>query len=55
LDRSRLSARSAVVAMPSILKVRIVAAKDLPVMDRKSMLADPFVTVSHSGRGGRAG
>jgi hypothetical protein len=31
--------------MPSTIKVRIINAKDLPTMDRKSMLADPFVTI----------
>lgn len=31
--------------MPSTLKVRVVCARDLPVMDRKTSLADPFVTM----------
>ena len=31
--------------MPGKLKVRIVAARDLPVMDRASELTDAFVEV----------
>ena len=31
--------------MPSTMKIRILEAKALPVMDRKSGLADPFVTL----------
>lgn len=33
------------VVMPGKLKVRIVAARDLPVMDRASELTDAFVEV----------
>lgn len=32
--------------MPGKLKVRILAARDLPVMDRASDLADAFVEVT---------
>jgi hypothetical protein len=32
--------------MPSTIKIRILQAKDLPVMDSKSKLADVFVTVN---------
>jgi len=31
--------------MPSTLKIHVIAARDLPVMDRKSNLADTFVTI----------
>ena len=31
--------------MPAIVKVRVVAARDLPVMDRSSELTDAFVEV----------
>src|SRR4051812_43444649 len=31
--------------MPAIIKIRVLSAADLPVMDRKSKLADPFVTI----------
>jgi len=35
--------------MPCTLKVRVIAARDLPVMDRKTMLCDPFVTLKLGG------
>ena len=31
--------------MPSTIKIRVIQAKDLPIMDRKSQLADTFVTI----------
>ena len=33
--------------MPAKVKVRIVAGRDLPVMDRSSELTDAFVEVNH--------
>lgn len=32
--------------MPAIVQVKVVAARDLPVMDRSSELTDAFVEVS---------
>lgn len=31
--------------MPSTLKIHVIKARNLPIMDRKSNLADPFVTI----------
>ena len=31
--------------MPSILKIRVLEARDLPVMDRSSELADAYVEI----------
>ena len=43
-----------VCAMPCTLKIKIISARDLPVMDRQSKLTDAFVTIrlghSHSYR-----
>ena len=33
-------------AMPSTIKLRIIEARDLPVMDRKSGLTDAYVSLS---------
>ena len=35
-----------IIKMPGKLKVKIVAAQDLPVMDRASELTDAFVEVT---------
>ena len=31
--------------MPSTVKIRVIQARDLPIMDRKTNTADAFVTV----------
>jgi len=31
--------------MPATIKVKVIAARDLPVMDRASEMADPFVEI----------
>jgi Ca2+-dependent lipid-binding protein len=31
--------------MPSTIKIRVIQARDLPIMDKKSKLNDSFVTV----------
>ena len=33
------------VAMPAIVQVKVVSARDLPIMDRSSELTDAFVEV----------
>lgn len=33
--------------MPGIVQVKVVSARDLPIMDRSSELTDAFVEVGH--------
>lgn len=42
---AELAFKRKLIAMPAIVQVKVVSARDLPIMDRSSELTDAFVEV----------